>query len=249
MVNKYSKKAREYEIVSSDLLNRFCSDLGLSRVEGKQSVVGRVSGTDWEIDAKGITEDGVGFLVVECKRHTTSNLPQAIVASLAYSIQDTGAKGGFIVNPLDLQSGAKKVAAASNIVHVRLRADSTPLEFEMEFLNKLFLGFHDTCSAKITESLAITLTTEDGASLTRIIGDDESRTDRQEKTMKPREQNKPALTPWFPGSLKPVHAGPYERRLQGVTDKYEWDGEQWQTPVGPSVFQDAEWRGLAIKPE
>ncbi|SAK70323.1 hypothetical protein AWB82_04212 [Caballeronia glebae] len=156
MANNESKKARQYEIVAAELLNRFCSDLGLARVEGKQNVTGLRSGTDWEIDAKGVAEDGVAFMVIECKRHTTSNLPQAIVASLAYSIQDTGADGGFIVSPLDLQSGAKKVAAASNIVHVQLRADSTPLEFEMKFLDRLFVGFHDVANLSISESLSIT---------------------------------------------------------------------------------------------
>ncbi|MCK4125285.1 hypothetical protein HFK83_23305 [Ralstonia pseudosolanacearum] len=163
MANHDSKKARQYEIVAAELLNRFCADLNLSRVEGKQSVSGQVSGTDWEIDAKGVAEDGVGFLIVECKRHTTSNLSQAIVASLAYSIQDTGARGGFIVNPLDLQSGAQKIADASNIVHVRLRADSTPLEFEMQFLDKLFVGLHSVLSIAVTDSLKITITRLDGA--------------------------------------------------------------------------------------
>lgn len=169
MANKESKKARQYEIVAAELLNRFRSDLGLSRVEGKQKVTGLESGTDWEIDAKGVAEDGVGFMVVECKRHTTANLPQAIVASLAYSIQDTGANGGLIVSPLDLQSGAKKVAAARNIVHVQLRADSTPLEFEMKFLDKLFVGFHDVANLSISESLSITITRADGTSWTEEL--------------------------------------------------------------------------------
>ncbi|MNT58423.1 hypothetical protein D3C72_1958550 [compost metagenome] len=108
-------------------------------------------------------------MVVECKRHTTANLPQAIVASLAYSIQDTGASGGFIVSPLDLQSGAKKVAAARNIVHVQLRAESTPLEFEMKFLDKLFVGFHDVANVSISESLRITITRADGTSWTEEL--------------------------------------------------------------------------------
>lgn len=167
MANKESKKARQYEIVAAELLNRFCSDLGLARVEGKQNISGLESGTEWEIDAKGVAEDEVGIMVVECKRHTTANLPQAIVASLAYSIHDTGADGGVIVNPLDLQSGAEKIAAANNIVHVQLRADSTPLEFEMKFLNKLFVGFHETVS--ISEHLSITITRVDGTSWTEEL--------------------------------------------------------------------------------
>jgi hypothetical protein len=49
---------REYEDVAKHLLNRFAEDFGLDRVEGKQSLLGLRSSTNWEIDAKGVSIDG-----------------------------------------------------------------------------------------------------------------------------------------------------------------------------------------------
>lgn len=70
-----------------------------------------------------------------------------------------------------------------------------------------------------------------------------------EERMQSTKKKKLAVTPWFSGSVKPVHIGIYERRLQGTTASFEWDGNQWRTPIGPSAFQDAKWRGLAAKPK
>jgi len=59
---------------------------------------------------------------------------------LAYRIIDTGASGGIIVSPLNLQEGAAKVAAAENIIDVQLDAESTPDQFAMRFLNQLMIS-------------------------------------------------------------------------------------------------------------
>ena len=59
-----TKDWREYEKLAQFLLNKFAGDLGLERVEGKQKIPG-ASGAAWEIDAKGITENGEGIIVVE----------------------------------------------------------------------------------------------------------------------------------------------------------------------------------------
>ena len=107
------KKWLSYEEVATEILGRIKEELGLATVEGKQSASGS-SGTDWELDAKGIKDETGAFVVIECRRHTTSRLKQAAVASLAWCIQDTGASGGFIVSPMGLQEGASKVAAAAN---------------------------------------------------------------------------------------------------------------------------------------
>lgn len=131
---------KQYEKLAKILLDRFATDFGLSRVEGKQVVRGQQSGTDWEIDAKGVGEGNQGFIIVECRRYTTSRLKQAKVGEVAYTITDTGAKGGIIVSPLGLQEGARKVAEAANIVEVRLHPDSTPQQFAMQFLNKIMIG-------------------------------------------------------------------------------------------------------------
>ncbi len=54
--------------------------------------------------------------------------------------QDTGAFGGIIVSPLGLQEGAKKVAAAENIIEVRLDENSTAEHFVINFLGKFRAG-------------------------------------------------------------------------------------------------------------
>jgi DNA-directed RNA polymerase subunit RPC12/RpoP len=133
-----------YEEVAAYLLDRFAADFDLARVEGKQKVPGLRSGTNWEIDAKGVREGNQGFIIVECRRYTTSRLNQEDLGALAYRITDTGAEGGIIVTPLGLQEGAQKIATAANVVEVRLDPNSTPHDFTMQFLNKLMIGVSET---------------------------------------------------------------------------------------------------------
>lgn len=139
-------KWKDYEEVAACLLNQFSKYFNLTRVEGKQVVHGNRSNTNWTIDAKGVVEDGDAFVIVECRRHTTSKQDQEQLAGLAYRIMDTGAEGGILVSPLGFQSGAEKVAKSERIVHVELHPDSTVEEFSMRFLNQLFVGMHERCS-------------------------------------------------------------------------------------------------------
>jgi hypothetical protein len=141
-------KWESYEQVAAFLLDRFAIEFGLERVEGKQKVVGQRSGTHWEIDAKGVREGDTGFVVVECRRYTTSKQNQGKLGTLAYSVIDTGAVGGIIVSPLGLQEGANRVAAAENIISVQLDEESTRHEFVLRFLNMVMVGLHDTLSLK-----------------------------------------------------------------------------------------------------
>jgi hypothetical protein len=144
---KMSDKAwSTYEEVATYLLDRNAKEFGLEKVEGKQSVPGQRSGTHWVIDAKGIKDDGIGFVIVECRRYTTSKQNQEKIGALAYRIIDTGASGGIIVSPMGFQSGAKKVASSEGILEVMLDANSTPHEFTMRFLNKVMAGIHDAVS-------------------------------------------------------------------------------------------------------
>jgi hypothetical protein len=139
-------KWQSYEEVATYLLNHCAQECGLSKVEGKQTIPGPRSDTEWEIDAKGVNEGNEGFVIIECRRYTSSRQNQERIASLAYRILDTGAQGGIIVSPLGLQKGAEKVARAERIVNVQLSPDSTPHEFAMQFLNKIFLGFEERIS-------------------------------------------------------------------------------------------------------
>jgi hypothetical protein len=134
---------QSYEEVAAYLLNKLSEEFGLSHVEGKQSLKGLRSATNWTIDAKGFCDGNEGFVIIECRRYISSKQNQEKVGGLAYRILDTGAAGGIIVSQLGLQSGAQRIAKAENILTVELRNDCTPTEFSMQFLNKIFIGFHD----------------------------------------------------------------------------------------------------------
>lgn len=137
------KAWESYEQVAQYLLNSLAHEFGLGKVEGKQIVPGK-SGTTWEIDAKGILLDGVGFVVIECRRYLTSRLTQEDVAAVAYRIQDVGGQGGIIVSPLDVQEGAKKIAEHEGIARVQLDPESTTTDYVLRFLSKVFVGLTAT---------------------------------------------------------------------------------------------------------
>jgi 2-polyprenyl-3-methyl-5-hydroxy-6-metoxy-1,4-benzoquinol methylase len=153
-MNRDNQEWRTYEEVATHLLNEFARHFGLGRVEGKQVVPGR-TGAEWEIDAKGVLSEGIGFVVVECRRRTKSRIDQEQVAALAYRITDVGATGGILVTPLDLQAGARVVATAANVRHVKLKENSTTTNYILEFLNQVFLGVSDELSITISESASV----------------------------------------------------------------------------------------------
>lgn len=151
------RKWRTYEEVAAYLLDQFAQEFGLERVEGKQLVRGKRSGTTWEIDAKGVREGNTGFVIVECRRYTTSRLNQEAVGGLAYRIIDTGAEGGILVTPLDVQVGAKKIASAEGIVTVQLNADSSPHQYLLRFLDKVMVGLQDHIRITPREEIRVEL--------------------------------------------------------------------------------------------
>ena len=151
---------KSYEDVARYLLNEFRKEFNLERVDPKQKIHGS-SGTEWEIDAKGVLEDNnSAIILVECRQYRSNRLSQEDVAGLAYRIDDTGASGGIIVSPLPLQKGARKVAKTENIVHVQLGPDSTPENFGISFLNKIFVGLSEKLNIK--EEVSIVITDEHG---------------------------------------------------------------------------------------
>ena len=141
---------KSYEEVAAYLLDQNAHEFGLERVEGKQSVPGLRSGTPWEIDAKGIRDADGAFVIIECRRRTTSRQNQELMGGLAYRIIDTGASGGIIVSPLGIQKGAGKIAAAERILNVQLDAYCTPTEFAMRFLNRLMVGLEFRAVADVS---------------------------------------------------------------------------------------------------
>jgi hypothetical protein len=137
-------KWESYEQIAQFLLDKMAEHFDLSRVEEKQKVEGKRSGTTYEIDGKGIAKNGDGFVILECRRYTKSRQNQEHLAAIAYRIIDTGAKGGIIVSPLGLQEGARKIAEAENVVSVHLGENSTTKNYILGFLNKVFIGVTDT---------------------------------------------------------------------------------------------------------
>ncbi|WP_208617134.1 restriction endonuclease [Streptomyces canus] len=135
------------------LLDQIASKLDLDRVEDKQKVIGERSGTEWEIDGKGVKVGDEGFVIIECRRYTTSKQKQEQIAGLAYRIIDTGADGAIIVSPLGLQEGAAKVAEAENIRTVHMDQNSTRTDYMFRFLNEVFVGASDT--VHVSESVTI----------------------------------------------------------------------------------------------
>lgn len=138
-----NEKWESYEEVATYLLNQMASTFGLERVEDKQSVIGLRSGTKYIIDAKGVAQGDEGFIIIECRRYTSSKQKQEQIGGLAYRILDTQASGGIIVSPLGLQEGAAKIAKAENIQSIQLDENSTRTDYILKFLNQVFVGISD----------------------------------------------------------------------------------------------------------
>ena len=153
------KRWETYEEVAAYLLNRLAEHFGVGHFEGKQVVPGE-SGTEWELDARGVGEGGARIIVVECKRLTKSGISQAITGALAFTIQDVGAHGGILVSPLGLQEGAKKVAAHANIVEATLTPNSTTTDYVLRFLNQIHVGISE--SIHLTDECSVELRDKDG---------------------------------------------------------------------------------------
>ncbi len=71
-MNDDIKAWKSYEEVAAYLLNDFVAEFGLKKFEGEQTIISNRSGTEWQIDAKGVAEDNETFVIVECRRSTTS---------------------------------------------------------------------------------------------------------------------------------------------------------------------------------
>ena len=152
---------RTYEEIATHVLNQCSEEFGLARFEGKQMVAGK-SGTEWQVDARGWSKDGLTHVIVECKKHSDTGISQAITASLAYVMTDTCAAGGFLVSPNGLQAGGKKVAAAEGIHEIKLDPVSTTSAYFGEWLGSLRAGFTDQVDVSLGEHVLIQLIDRDG---------------------------------------------------------------------------------------
>ncbi|NLE05784.1 MAG: restriction endonuclease [Crenarchaeota archaeon] len=143
-----------YEETAVKILNDLKSHFNLDQVNGKQKIKGNL--TTWEVDAKGICQNGEGIIIVECKRYKKKGINQDILAGLAFKIKDIGANGGIVVSPIGFQTGAAKIAAAENIIEVKLDPDCTTTDYICKFLDKVFIG----AGVIMNQSLGLTVTAE-----------------------------------------------------------------------------------------
>lgn len=180
-----SSNWKSYEDVARHLLDQWAEHFGLERVEGKQKVEGRRSGTNWTIEAKGVCIGSEGFVIVECRRYTTSRQKQEHLAGLAYRILDTGAEGGIIVSLLGLQEGAAKIAQAENIHQVTIDPDSTTTDYIMKFLNKTM----------VAKSFLVGPISDDPADSTRIVISGFFSEDEKDAQGIPRDDSPPPVEP------------------------------------------------------
>jgi hypothetical protein len=153
---------RKYEATAQKLLNQYAEHFGLGAVEGKQVLPGKISGTDWEIDAKGICLNGKDFIIVECRNYASSKLSQEHLAAIAFRVTDTGAGGAITVTPNGLQLGAQLIAAIANIKDVRLRSDSTTDEYLITSNRFIAMGLKDTVRLHVSDELRMFSIDENG---------------------------------------------------------------------------------------
>lgn len=166
---KDSVSWKNYELVAQYVLERIGERFGLAEVQGKQLVVGRRTGTEWEIDAKGVRDGDGAIILIECRRHG-NRLSQEAVAAVAFRIIDTGAEGGIIVSPLPLQKGAAKVAAATGIKHVQLRPESTREFWIAEIEKVVHIEKTETAKIAVRDAFEIILRDADGNVVDRRHG-------------------------------------------------------------------------------
>lgn len=153
---KRKKQWEDYEEVARYVLQQIGKRFGLADVEGKQKIAGKLSGTEWEIDAKGVRDGDAAIVLVECRRYK-SRLSQEALAAVAYRVIDAGAAGGITVSPLPLQAGAAKVATAGKVEHVELRPESTREQWIATIGTVVHIGITETAKVTVRDSLEVTV--------------------------------------------------------------------------------------------
>jgi hypothetical protein len=144
-----------YEDAARRALQGLREELGVSSIETRQ-LLERNSGASWEINARAWRGESEQFLVVEARRHTSSRLKQEDIAAVAFRVEVVGAAGGIVISPLPLRRGARLIAQAKNIAHVRLSAESTPELYVAAYMGRPYHG------VSIAEGLQISVTPRDG---------------------------------------------------------------------------------------
>ncbi len=162
-LGKRGKAWRSYEEACAYMISHLADRLGVTGLEGKQRLRGKISSTRWEIDAKAIDVATGKIVIVEARRHTRARLNQEAVAAVAFRVQDLGAAGAIIVSPHSLQKGARLVADATQVRHVIMAPDSTPDQWVAQLGDVVFVGLHDRVDLNISEELELIVRDASGA--------------------------------------------------------------------------------------
>lgn len=131
-----TKKWENYEQVAGQLLRDIKDRLSLSRIEPKQKRTG--DATDWEVDVVAYEAHTEKLILVECKL-LSYRVDQRTMGSFAYSIKDSGAKGGIFVTTIGFQTGARKIANKEKIAQIILRGDSDVDNYVAELMNHIVI--------------------------------------------------------------------------------------------------------------
>ena len=145
---------QNYEEVALHILTKIKDHLDLCTIEGKQKLKG-LSGTHWEIDAKGVRQDDESIVLIECRKRG-KRIDQEQMAALAYRIRDTGANGGIIVSPLKPQKGAAIVATSENIKCIQIDPGSDTTNYIARFLRTIFTGITETSGLNFSVTGSLT---------------------------------------------------------------------------------------------
>jgi len=147
---------RNYEDAARKIigkLNSMKDELRIEKITDKQKIKGK-SGEEWEMEIMASDSESGKPILLECKCWAKP-IPRDVIVSLAYKIKDVGGDRAFIITPIGLQSGAKKLAGVEQIETILLTKDSTSSNFDLVLANR---GKHHHGSehiVKITDKVKI----------------------------------------------------------------------------------------------
>jgi Restriction endonuclease len=147
------KTWERYEDAARELIHRFKGHLDLQSVEDtKKKYQGKVEG--WEIEVAGYSEGDGKLVVFEC-RHRGRNVGKSEMAAFAYTVQDLGAKKGYIVSQKGLSKGARSIATFHDIRHIPFSWEESTGDYLMRILDTAFVQKSDKAGVRDVVKLKV----------------------------------------------------------------------------------------------
>jgi hypothetical protein len=157
MVERSLQPWRTFEDVVRSIVSQQREFFGVESFEPAPAKIQGASGHRWDIEVIGYLAGSRKMVLFEVRRKTTRNIEPGEAGELACRIEDTGAGKGYFVTPLTrgLSKGAKKIAEFKQIGHVKISVTSTPDNYLMQCVDKVFAGFADGIQLKDSLSLEL----------------------------------------------------------------------------------------------